>query len=299
MIINFRNFLLAACTFTFLSIGLPDANAELSLYQLKYRKDLWPKTTTITRDVTVELKTDKGKRFSSMHLRKGKEYPVEAIEATGVVIEVLGVYGKLSADECDALSKVNARIARQRQKEEAAKRIEDNNRRLAELEQQRKQDQEAFLAANPPTAMQRRLGKTLLHLQGGKLTGYPNESLAGVKYYAIYFSAHWCPPCRKFTPKLVNWYNSFKPKHPNFELIFVSSDRSSGAMAGYMRGSRMPWPAVSFSEVSTSPLRRFAGRGIPCLVLVDSTGKVLAHSYVNGSYVGPTSVMQKIPQIVR
>jgi len=26
---------------------------------------------------------------------------------------------------------------------------------------------------------------------------------------AIYFSAHWCPPCRKFTPTFVEAYNTY------------------------------------------------------------------------------------------
>ena len=25
--------------------------------------------------------------------------------------------------------------------------------------------------------------------------------------HAYYFSAHWCPPCRGFTPQLVKFYN--------------------------------------------------------------------------------------------
>ena len=28
------------------------------------------------------------------------------------------------------------------------------------------------------------------------------DVLEGYKLYAIYFSAHWCPPCRNFTPML-------------------------------------------------------------------------------------------------
>ena len=32
------------------------------------------------------------------------------------------------------------------------------------------------------------------------------------KVIGIYFSAHWCPPCRGFTPKLVEWYGKVKLK---------------------------------------------------------------------------------------
>ena len=35
------------------------------------------------------------------------------------------------------------------------------------------------------------------------------EALAD-KVVAIYFSAHWCPPCRGFTPKLAEIYNGLK-----------------------------------------------------------------------------------------
>ncbi len=32
------------------------------------------------------------------------------------------------------------------------------------------------------------------------------EALAGKKIVAFYFSAHWCPPCRGFTPVLKKFY---------------------------------------------------------------------------------------------
>nr|KAJ0215262.1 hypothetical protein LSAT_V11C300112340 [Lactuca sativa] len=39
------------------------------------------------------------------------------------------------------------------------------------------------------------------------------------KHVLLYFSAHWCPPCRAFTPKLVETYHEIKNKHNNFEVI--------------------------------------------------------------------------------
>lgn len=132
-----------------------------------------------------------------------------------------------------------------------------------------------------------------------------------VQYYAIYYSAQWCPPCHAFTPRLVKWYNQFKPAHPNFELIFVSDDYNEAAMLDYMREMSMPWPGVRFNDLKhggdnglkaggfqASGIEKFAGAGIPDLVLVSAGGKVLADSYRRGEYVGPEVVVNRINKLV-
>ena len=60
----------------------------------------------------------------------------------------------------------------------------------------------------------------------------------------IYFSAHWCPPCRGFTPKLVEWYN--EQASDKLEIVFVSSDRDQSSFDGYY--GEMPWACVPFDE---------------------------------------------------
>ena len=52
-----------------------------------------------------------------------------------------------------------------------------------------------------------------------------DKSAIDGKVLGLYFSAHWCPPCRGFTPKLAEWYKSVKETLPEFEIVFASSDR--------------------------------------------------------------------------
>jgi len=131
--------------------------------------------------------------------------------------------------------------------------------------------------------------------------GFKNERLAGIKYWAFYYSASWCPPCRAFTPELVSFYNSFKPSHPDFELIFIDEDSSDGDMINYMKADSMTWPAVWFQDLHNPglPLGQYQGSGIPDLVLVDADGHVLSNSFRNGQYVGANTVMYDIGNIVR
>lgn len=125
-----------------------------------------------------------------------------------------------------------------------------------------------------------------------------------IQYYAIYYSAQWCPPCHHFTPELVRWYNQFKPTHPNFELVFVSEDHDADSMFAYMREMSMPWPAVRFGDLkhdggfTGSGIEKFAGHAIPDLVLVNARGKVLSDTFREGTYVGPQEVVKDTERIV-
>ena len=68
------------------------------------------------------------------------------------------------------------------------------------------------------------------------------------KILGLYYSAHWCPPCRGFTPNLAKWYKEMKEKDAgkNFEIIFVSSDSDQAAFDEYYK--EMPWLALKFEE---------------------------------------------------
>lgn len=111
-------------------------------------------------------------------------------------------------------------------------------------------------------------GAVFIDSSGGK-----TEAAPSAKVTAFYFSAHWCPPCKTFTPKLVSFYSELKQDGADLEIIFVSSDTNEAAMMQYMQEAEMPWPAVPFRSKEASSLQQIkqdelGSKGIPALVVV-------------------------------
>jgi nucleoredoxin len=138
----------------------------------------------------------------------------------------------------------------------------------------------------------------LVRPKNGSLAHADDEALSHKKLIAFYFSAQWCGPCRKFTPQLVEYYNRVAPQHPEFEIVFYSFDKSATAMEAYMRETNMPWPALDYQKLADKAvLKQNAGDGIPSLVLVDETGKVISSSYAGKQYLGPAKVLADLDAI--
>jgi len=115
------------------------------------------------------------------------------------------------------------------------------------------------------------LGEQLLGKEGKVAT----KDLIDKDVVGIYFSAHWCPPCRRFTPQLAKAYNTYKEAGKSLEIVFVSSDRSDSDFQEYYK--IMPWLALPYAErrKKAKLSQVFGVQGIPRLVLIDpKTGRV-------------------------
>ncbi|MDX6766326.1 MAG: thioredoxin-like domain-containing protein [Candidatus Methylacidiphilales bacterium] len=153
-----------------------------------------------------------------------------------------------------------------------------------------------MLSATPFTD---KLESALVHLDGRKVAASPAGALANKKVLAFYFSAHWCPPCRAFTPELSKDYKKLSKKYPGFELIFVSSDRSAEDMAEYMDWGKMEFPALAYDKKDSFPiLRKLSAQGIPYLVVTDADGKELA-GRGSSEWVHPSEIMPKLEEILK
>jgi len=117
------------------------------------------------------------------------------------------------------------------------------------------------------------LGSTFVNAEGQTL----DASAISGKVLGLYFSAHWCPPCRGFTPQLAGWYKHLREvkKDLPFEIVFVSSDRDEKSFGEYLK--EMPWIALPYSDrKAASKLDALFGiEGIPAFVIVDAEGRTV------------------------
>lgn len=118
----------------------------------------------------------------------------------------------------------------------------------------------------------------------------------GDKVLGLYFSAHWCAPCRGFTPQLAKWYNDVTSStlKDKLNIVFVSSDRNEESFDDYFKD--MPWLALPYDlrdmkvtcamhvvfiyihlHLQQGKLSKtYKVEGIPTLVFIDAnTGAIL------------------------
>ena len=97
------------------------------------------------------------------------------------------------------------------------------------------------------------------------------------KTVALYFSAHWCPPCQNFTPRLVSVYDELKQQHADFEVVFISSDEDQTSFENYFK--EMPWLAVPYADRKAKKFLNdwFKVEGIPTLIILDGQGKTICN----------------------
>merc|ERR1712110_400015 len=86
------------------------------------------------------------------------------------------------------------------------------------------------------------LQKPILPTKQDISTVLGSEALAGKKVL-VYFSAHWCPPCRGFTPLLKEAYGDELKGKP-VEVVFVSSDQSADGALSYFNNDHGDWLLV-------------------------------------------------------
>ena len=217
---------------------------------LKFRA-FWPSEVTITKGGALKLYSSGGSLIGEHTVQAGDVVPMKGVFRQGVGLEVAGGIAFIHPDSTDIVAQI---------KQNPAYQVKKRGQRLSE-------------------GIKKLIDDDLIDKNKKKQS---RDLLAG-KYVGVYFSAHWCPPCRAFTPQLV----AFRDKHKaEFEVVFVTSDRSTNDQIEYMKSTGMNWLATPYDSEAGSKLKKhFAVRGIPKLIILNPEGKVVTED-------GRSDVMQ-------
>ena len=100
------------------------------------------------------------------------------------------------------------------------------------------------------------------------------EAVDNAPVVCVYFSAHWCPPCKAFTPVLAAFYEEANEDEKQVEIVFVSCDRNEAEFKSYY--SEMPWLAAKFDKTQLQNIQanHIPFSGIPYLVVLNKDGTV-------------------------
>jgi nucleoredoxin len=137
-------------------------------------------------------------------------------------------------------------------------------------------------------------GKLVDPSSGAAVNLAPNEA---PKYFVFYRGAGWCGPCRQFSPSLVKFYKEMKPKHSNFEVYFISGDKTPAEMKSYAKEAGFNWASVPQArQPQMQIVIRLFTNLIPQLVVTDRQGTVLIDSANTG---GPQNALKQFDALVK
>ena len=127
-------------------------------------------------------------------------------------------------------------------------------------------------AAKPNPAFVELFGKSLLTDKGKKAD---LTELTG-KTIALYFSASWCPPCRAFSPLLVDLAKKLQSQGKPFVIVLIGCDQTEQKALDYMKSHKMTGYLVPPEADENKALcKRYSVSGIPKLVIIDSHGDAI------------------------
>ena len=135
-------------------------------------------------------------------------------------------------------------------------------------------------AQDAPNAVIAPYIQDLVVVRDDQLVPFKPDKFLNAPYTVLYFSAGWCPDCRRFSPALVAAYTGQRAGEKRFEVLLLTMDKTEDAMRRYMSGEKMPWPALAFAkQENAKDLKKYySDHGIPCLTVIDPKGTVVLQS---------------------
>ncbi len=248
---------------------------ELTYDSLVHRKDLWPARVALTK--TFDLGGGKS-------VRQGDQLRVMNVEPGKVLVlmEEINTTFDVVPQATDLMA-------------QARKFVEDPQAgpRSAVEEKSAVVEKRGDDEKPAPERVIGELEGKLVNSVTGKPEPLDASSLP--RYLVFYRGSSTCPITRKFTPTLIKYYQEMKPKHPEFEVIWLMTE-SVADTGKFAKEIGFSWRAVEYGSTGGMPSVRQPISGyLPQLIVMERNGKVL----VNGSQNSAPNALRQLDELLK
>uniref|UniRef100_A0A0N5B9A3 protein-disulfide reductase n=1 Tax=Strongyloides papillosus TaxID=174720 RepID=A0A0N5B9A3_STREA len=101
------------------------------------------------------------------------------------------------------------------------------------------------------------------------------------KIVGLYFTASWCPPCQKFTPKLKKLHDQLVKLGKPFTVVVITKDKEEELFEEYYEEKMSTFNYFEFGNPKHQELiEKYEAKTIPCLRIIKSDGTVAVNDGV-------------------
>ncbi|CEF64828.1 Nucleoredoxin-like protein 2 [Strongyloides ratti] len=98
---------------------------------------------------------------------------------------------------------------------------------------------------------------------------------------ALYFTASWCPPCQKFTPKLKKLHDKLRQLNKPFTVVVVTKDKEQDLYEEYCEEKMGTFNYLEFGNPKHKELlEKYEIKTIPAMKIIKSDGTVAVNDGV-------------------
>jgi len=243
------------------------------------QKELWPYRVTITRGFSLA---------PGIEVRVGDQVLVKDVQPgkVDVVSEKLNARFAVAMPATDLMTQ--------------ARRFVDDPQAGPRLLAVQRQAEERIAAEQKAKADEiKAKGRVVVELEGKLInsqTGQPEplDPKSLPQYFVFLRGQSSCPITRRFAPTFVKYCAEMKPKHPEFEVIYLTVE-DVPEMEKFAKELGFSWRTVTYENTTMPSVNPSIDGRLPQLIVMDRNGRVLA----NGIQATATTALQQLDALLK
>jgi hypothetical protein len=242
---------------------------ELTYASIVQQKDLWPYRVTITRSFNLAPGKD---------VQIGDQVLVKDIQPGKVDV----VSEKLNARFAAAMPATDLMA-------QARRFVEDAQAGPRLLAMQKMAEEKVAAEQKALGEKIKAEGRVVAELEGKLInsqTGQPEplDTKSLPKYLVFLRGQSSCPITRRFAPTFIKYCTEMKPKHPEFEVIYLTIE-DMPETEKFAKELGFNWRTVTYENTTMPSVNPSIDGRIPQLIVMDRNGRILANGVQNDAPV--------------